>query len=415
MNELLDSLPCGVMSCDDTGTIHYANATLGDMLGHAADSLAGRSVETLLTVASRIFFQTHLFPLLQLRGRADELFVLFRSADGRDVATLCNAVRHTREGATVTDFSVVEVRERRKYEAELLRARREAEQANRRLVEQARELELGRDQLQEQATALEMQSEELGMLNDQLILRTEELEQSTALAEKANRAKSEFLAVMSHELRTPLNAIGGYVQLLELEIYGPMTEEQRGALDRVGRNQRHLLGLINDVLNLARIESGRVEYHPEDIVLQGLLEDLSAMIQPQIGTKAQQYGVELVDAALQVRADREKLSQIMLNLLSNAVKFTPRGGRITVSATFAPDGGAVIVDVADTGLGIPAEKLATIFDPFVQVRSDSARDAEGAGLGLAISRDLARGMGGELTVRSVLGTGSTFSLRLPAA
>ncbi len=234
-------------------------------------------------------------------------------------------------------------------------------------------------------------------------------------AARANRAKSEFVATMSHELRTPLNAIGGYTQLLLEGIYGPLSETARGALDRVMRSQRHLLGLINDVLNLARVESGRVEFTLENVPIADVVSELAAMVDPQMATKGLRYTVELSTPGLVVRADREKLVQILLNLLSNAVKFTPAGGAITMRTVRDERSlNTVRIEVTDTGRGIPEDKLDAVFEPFVQVRSDRAKGNEGTGLGLAISRNLARGMGGDLSATSELGVGSTFLLTLAA-
>jgi signal transduction histidine kinase len=205
------------------------------------------------------------------------------------------------------------------------------------------------------------------------------------------------------------------VQLLELGIHGPVTDAQREALGRIARSQRHLLRLINDVLNLARIEAGRVEYAIEDVSLAELAAGVLPMVEPQIGAKGLRCDVD-VPADLVARADREKLQQILLNLLTNALKFTPAGGRITVDAAHRPERpDALFLRVADTGVGIPGDKLASVFEPFVQVDTSHARRSEGTGLGLAISRDLARGMGGDLRARSVPGQGSIFTLTLPRA
>ena len=304
------------------------------------------------------------------------------------------------------------------------------EAVNAQLEEQQIELELTNQQLQEQTAELEMQAEELQATANALEVRTNEAdaarltaEEARAAADAANLAKSQFLANMSHELRTPLNAIGGYVQLLELGLHGPVTDDQRGALGRVQKAQHRLLALINDVLNYAKLEGGRVEYDVQVVDLRDVVADVVPLIEPQIAAKGLAFDIELTAAPCAVWADREKLGQILVNLLSNAIKFTePRDattgapGRVAVRlAARSETTDAVFLRVTDTGRGIPRDKQDAIFEPFVQVRTGYAQATEGTGLGLAISRDLARGMGGDLRVRSVEGEGAVFTVALRRA
>ena len=231
-----------------------------------------------------------------------------------------------------------------------------------------------------------------------------------AEAEAANKAKADFLTAMSHELRTPLNAIGGFAELLSLEIHGPVTEQQREDLGRITASQRHLLGIINDILNFSRVEAGRIEYHIEEMDLAQTIARVSRMIQPLVEAK----GIELIEEecppGICAIGDVAKTEQILVNLLSNAVAFTERGF-IGIGCGNA-DGG-VWIRVRDTGVGIPEDKLQSIFEPFVQVGRSLTTSHRGTGLGLAISRDLAKGMNGDLTVESTVDKGSAFTLWLP--
>ena len=238
----------------------------------------------------------------------------------------------------------------------------------------------------------------------------EEAERARTTAERASMAKSDFLAMMSHELRTPLNAVAGYAELIELGLRGPVTEEQVSDLQKIRRNQRHLLGLINSVLSFARLDSGRISYDVTNVPLAACLQSMESLVQPQIGGKNLRYRCDTADPRVSVRADSEKIQQILLNLLDNAIKFTPDGGDITLRADVHD--AFVHISVADSGAGIASSRWDEIFEPFVQVSTPTVRK-EGVGLGLAISRELARGMAGDLTVSSEIGAGATFLLTLP--
>jgi signal transduction histidine kinase len=266
--------------------------------------------------------------------------------------------------------------------------------------------------LQQRARALETELQRRHELE-------ESLRDALRSAQAANRSKSEFLSAMSHELRTPLNAIGGHAQLIEMELHGPINDAQRDALARVQRSQRHLLAMINDLLNCARCDAGLVDYAIEHLAIGPAIDDIVTTLAPIAAAKGLDCAITappLGEASVLVQADAEKLQQILHNLVGNAIKFSPAGARITIDAVrCATDASLAEVHVSDTGVGIPVEKLGSIFEPFVQLGGSMTSQRDGVGLGLSISRMLARGMGGDLTVQSEVGAGSTFTLTLPLA
>jgi signal transduction histidine kinase len=295
------------------------------------------------------------------------------------------------------------------------------DEANAELAQQAQRLEEQATELESQAAELEATATELEAANVELEEQTTVLEEQRDVAhaarvdaEQANAAKSRFLSTMSHELRTPLNAVTGYIDLMDAEVHGPITVEQREDIRRIKRAVAQLTSVINDILNFAKLEAGEVTYDIRPVQVHEALANASALMEPQAVAKGIAFSYISCDADLVVCADRERLQQIVLNLLSNAVKYTARGGSVTLHCDTL-DTETILISVSDTGRGISPENVARIFDPFVQLLDSAHAPSDGVGLGLAIGRDLARGMGGDITVTSRVGEGSVFTLLLPVS
>ena len=234
------------------------------------------------------------------------------------------------------------------------------------------------------------------------------------VAELANKSKAEFLGSMSHELRTPLNAIGGFAELIDMGLQGPVSDEQHAALGRIKANQQHLLMLITEILNFVRVESGRMEYHLDAVSMKQAVADVDTMLCGAIEAKGLRLTLFECDPTVVAWADADRVRQILVNLVMNAVKYTPPdGGEITIECSVLD--GMVLTHVRDNGVGIASDKLESIFEPFVQLSATVTDRQGGVGLGLAISRDLAHAMNGDLTATSEAGVGSEFTLSLPAA
>ena len=270
-----------------------------------------------------------------------------------------------------------------------------------------------RDETGRLAEAFNTMAEQVQRSHDDLERQIAESRMLAARLEEANRAKADFLATMSHELRTPLNAIGGYVDLIELGVRGPLTEDQRRDLGRVRFNQRHLLTLIGNILDFTRLDARKLPFERSDVHVDRVVHNVVTAMSPLINEKSLRADCVGCNSPVVARADGARVEQILLNLLSNAVRFTPPLGAITMTLTTRDE--QVCVIVTDTGIGIPSDKLTAIFDPFVQVESGLTRTVGGTGLGLTISRALARGMGGDLVAESDGASGATFTLTLPAS
>jgi two-component system sensor histidine kinase/response regulator len=412
-----------------TGTEIWAERPerwLAAIVESSEDAIVGKTLDSIIrswnTGAARIFGYTaeeivgrSVLTLIPPDRHNEEQEIVSRLSRGERVGWF-ETVRVRKDGSPVdVALSVSPIRDNAGAIVGAAKIARDVTEANR--LRRA-EAELSA-QLQEQAMELEQQIEEAQLLQEELEDTNAALHQAVEtsllaqrIAEEANRTKTAFLATMSHELRTPLNAIAGYVDLLDLGLYGPLTDQQREHLGRIKINQRTLLRLIEEVLDLAKLESGRTEYDVRDFRIDELLRTLEAFIAPTLQQKGIEYRFEACGPEVSAHADRNKAEQILLNLLSNALKFTDKG-RIEVRCVSREQW--LEIEVVDTGRGIRRELLDRIFEPFVQGDQALTRAARGTGLGLSISRQLARGMGGEVLAASEFGTGSTFSLILPAA
>ena len=408
-----------------------ADAWLAAIVESSDDAIIGKTLDSTIrswnAAATRIF---HYEPA-EIIGRSvltlippelqhEEAAIVSRLSRGERIDHF-ETVRVRREGTRIeVSLSVSPIKDKAGRVVGAAKIARDITEQNR-LLRAERELA---DQLQGTASELELQIEESQALQEELEQTNYDLARALAdeerarhdadtarrLADDANAAKSHFLATMSHELRTPLNAIAGYVDLLELGIRGPVTADQRQDLARIKRSQKTLLRLVEDVLNFAKIEAGRLEYHYEDVRAGEVLDGLEAFIAPKLGEKGLSYSLDPCELDVVITIDRAKVEQILLNLLSNAIKFTDTG---SVHLSCHTDHAFVQFHVRDTGRGIPAEHLDAMFEPFVQGDTTPAKRLEGTGLGLSISRKLARDMGGDVFAQSTIGEGSTFTLVLP--
>lgn len=415
-----------------------ADAWLAAIVESSDDAIVGKSLDSVIrswnTGAERIFGYTaqeaigqSIRMLIPRELQDEEDMILARLRRGEKVDHFVT-VRQRKDGKRLdVSISVSPIRNR---DGEVIGAAKIARdisetkrlldverQLTTQLQNQAIELEQQMEQSQELQVELEQQLEESQALqttleetNEALTRALERADGATHNAERANQAKSQFLATMSHELRTPLNAILGYAEVLELQIDGPITEAQLAHVSRIRTAGKLLLRLIDDVLDLAKLEAGRLTFKIDDFPINDLLLSLKTFVEPQLVKRGVTYRAHPCLQGLVARGDRDKTEQILLNLLANAVKFT-ESGQIDVSCHVVRD--QIHIEVADTGRGIQESQLESIFEPFVQGEKELTRTIPGTGLGLAISRQLARGMGADITVKSEVGVGSTFTLKLP--
>ena len=355
MDELLDRAPCGFFSVDDSGRLLVANETLCRLVQAEPGSLQGPHVDSLLTGASRIFYQTHVFPMIKLEGEAVEVHLALRRADGTDVPVMLNAVRRPEGQPPRCDCVVLPMRQRQQFEAELIAARR--------------------------------------------------------AAEAASRAKDDFLAHLSHELRTPLSSIAGWAHLLAAGQLNPEARDK--AIEAIIRNTRAQTKLVDDMLDFARITSGKLRIEAAPLDVRAVMGAVLQMVAP--AAEARHITVErhFDETLAPVLGDADRLQQVFGNIAGNAVKFTPKGGRITARVTAVNS--SVEISIADTGKGIAPEFLPFVFERFLQA-DEAARRAGGLGLGMSIARHLVELHGGSIRAESEgEGRGATFVVRLPVA
>jgi len=422
-----------VLLIDDDLRVTQFNDRALEMYGYSPDEFAGMPVSSLRTAAAGETLRDEYDALVG--APVPRLYETeHQHKDGTVMPVEVSARRQTTHDGTFFVAIVRDITTRKAQEQELEAYRQHLEAlvedrtqeltatneelaaTNEELQSVNEELQASNEELASTSEELAATNEELQSVNEELAATNEELATTTAELSAANRelkvatqAKSEFLANMSHELRTPLNSIIGFTGVMLQGLTGRLTEEQRAQLLMVRRSGERLLALINDILDLSRIESGHTEVSPARVDLDALSRSCLETVRPLAAERRLQLEIDTCITDPIIQTDEQKLHQVLVNLLANAVKFTDTG---SVTLWVGEDDDCIVVEVRDTGVGIAPADLAAIFDEFVQIQHDGGKP-EGTGLGLAISRRLADLLGGSLTATSVEGQGSTFRLRLP--
>lgn len=355
MDTTLNNIPCGYLEFDDDGKLLQVNNKICEMVGCSRKELVNSHIETILTTAAKIFYQTHLFPLLKMEEKIDEVYLTLRTKGGENIPVLINAERSSENDTFVNRCIIVQMTRRSEYEDRILYDKKEAE--------------------------------------------------------RTSEEKEKLLSVMSHELRSPLNIILGMVELISDKLNGDEHNDVLKYLGLIKNAGKDLARLANDILNFAKLESGYFEVKREVVMLEEVLTNSFMMAK----IDAENKGIEITRSEktnLYVLADGDRLKQVMMNLLTNAVKYTEAGGEIVLSAK--KEGQFARIDVKDTGIGIPEEKIDQIFQPFIQMDNNNSGSKEsGFGLGLPITKRLIHLMEGDLSVKTKQGEGSVFSVQIP--
>jgi len=387
--ELFEDAPDAYLITDEAGVVREANRAAEYLLQIDRTYLCGKPLAAMVDEDFRRTFRMTLDPRATTAQRI-EFDTALRPRDGVPIDVSVRIRRADGPNGRELRWIIRDITPQRRAERELRRVNADLEA---RVADRTAQLTL--------ANAAQQQL-------------VEQERESRALAERADRAKSEFLAVLSHEFRTPLQGIYGYAELFDSGIHGDLTDSQREDMRRIRQGLGHLVGLVNQLLDRANIDVGHIALDMSDVSVERALRLTDALIIPQCNARSISYQRAGIDPTIRVRGDLERLQQVLINIVGNAVKYTNAGGAIRISCS--ADAESVVIEVSDTGCGIPEDMLENVFEPYVRLRSpDSRCSPTGTGLGLAISRDLVRLMGGTLTARSRLGAGSTFSLTLPRA
>ena len=385
---LFESAPVAYLVTNENGVIADANQAAASLLRVPRQRLPGKPLIVFVSPTRRRAFRNQLsaFGANELESG---LHLRMRPRGGvqRNVGASVGVVR--RRDGTVMELRWLMFDDTKRLRRER-RVRSQNEELTRRVAERTADLMEAVAKQHELALAAELARRE---------------------AEQASREKSELIAIVSHELRTPLAAIGGYAELLLLGVRGLLGGQQQIDVERILQAQSHVLRLVDDLVGYSKLETGRLRLDVGDVLVRDAVSALASLIRPQAAVKGIEIVVHDSDAEIVARADEERFRQIVLNLLTNAIKFTPRGGHVSMS--YRANDTDVLIAIRDDGIGIPAEKLDVVFEPYVQLDASGGNEQMGSGLGLAISRDLARAMGGDLIATSSANEGTVFTVRLP--